>query len=88
MTTIDAAIVREQGVEFTVVSVRSSAASSQTESARVIDGLTSYFPGRPIILMARVGSRIKFIGERTDIVRWLANVPVNALPWKQYRFSS
>lgn len=86
MTKIEAAVTREQGIEFTVVSVRPSAVATTGESERVIRGLLRYFPDRPIVLAAEVGGRIKFVG-RPDIVRWLANVPVHLLPWRTYRFN-
>lgn len=85
MTRIDAAIVREQGVEFTVVSVKASAVATTHRSRDVIRGLSQYFPGRPIVLAARVGGRTQFVGRR-DLVNWLARIEMWRLPWKTYTF--
>jgi hypothetical protein len=86
MTKIDAAITQVGRVEFTVVSVLPSALSSNTQAEQTIRGLSRYFPGRPIVLAAKTGSRFRFVGRR-DLTQFLAKTPISGLPWKTYTFA-
>jgi hypothetical protein len=38
----------------------------------------------PVVLMSQDGSGRPTYFGRPDIARFLANVPVNSIPWKQY----
>jgi len=42
------------------------------------------FPGLPLILMAQDNRGIPTYYGRQDIIRFMANVPVEAVPWKEY----
>ncbi len=89
MERIDAALIREQGVEFAVVVVKTSVLDNPSQSAKAEAqrAFGRYFPGIPIVLMAqRSNGRAEYFGRR-DIVDFLANTPVEALPWKEYTFS-
>jgi hypothetical protein len=86
MTRISAAVTKVGNVEFTVVSVRSTTVSSMAEANDAIEGLSRYFPGRPIVLAARVGSRNKYVGRR-DLTQFLARTAPDRLPWKTYTFT-
>ena len=77
---ITAAITKEQGVTFTVILVKTGVISSNREQVRT--SAPSNFP-RPIILAEQSHRKMKYHG-RTDIVRFLSNVPYQALPWKDY----
>ncbi len=60
---------------------------SQSAKAEAQRAFGRYFPGIPIVLMAqRPNARAQYFGRR-DIVDFLANTPVEALPWKEYTFS-
>lgn len=82
--TIDAALVREQGVTFAVVAVKNHAVSSDSSRREAMVAFGTQFPGVPIVLMAQDGRGRPTFWGRPDIVRFLAKVPVNALPWKRY----
>ena len=81
MTTFNVALIREQRVVFTVVVVKSHVLTAPDhETLRCqFEELISC---GPVVFMVQSGrSRVRYHG-RADLVRWLANVPVVALPWK------
>ncbi|HGF7906301.1 TPA: hypothetical protein QFN80_001944 [Enterococcus faecium] len=78
---ITAAIIKEQGVTFTVVVVKNGVISS-SHREQVRSSIPRNFP-RPIILAEQSHGKMKYHG-RTDIVKFLSNVPYQALPWKDY----
>ena len=80
----DAALVREQGVAFAVVVVQSHVLSSSSSREEAIDAFGHRFPAVSIVLMAQDGRGRPTFWGRPDIVRYLAKVPVRALPWKRY----
>lgn len=78
----DAAITKEQGVTFTVVSVKSGTIHSN-RAQDAINSFSTQFPA-PIILMEQDSRGIPEYYGRTDIVNFLANVHPSQLPWKRY----
>jgi hypothetical protein len=80
----DAALVREQGVTFAVVVVKPHVVNSDSSRRETAAGFAIHFPGVPIVLMAQDGRGRPTYWGRPDIVRFLANVPVQALPWKRF----
>lgn len=85
MTRITAAVTKVGRVEFAVVSVRGTAVATTAEAERTIRGLGPYFPGRPIVLAANVGRRVRYVG-RPDLTRFLSQLEPSRLPWKTYTF--
>lgn len=83
----DGAVIKEQGIVFAIVVVKSGVLdfSTQREEARM--GFSKYFPGMPIILMAQNNRGIPTYHGRTDIVNFLANVHPSRIPWKTYTFN-
>lgn len=80
----DAALVREQGVTFAVVAVKNHAVSSDSTRQDATRAFASHFPGVPVVLMAQDGRGRPTFWGRADIVRFLARVPLSALPWKHF----
>jgi hypothetical protein len=79
-----AALIKEQGVTFAVVAVKSHVLSSSSQADDLIrDFQKQAFPGTPVVLAAEIGSTVKYYG-RPDIVRFLRNYPLSALPWRWY----
>lgn len=78
------ALIKEQGVKFAVVVVQRRVIDNRQEANRAISGFGSVFPGVPIILMAQDSRGVPTYLGRQDIVRFLANVPMSAIPWKEY----
>ncbi len=80
----DAAIVKEQGVTFAVVAVKHHAANSNHARQMTAGAVQARFPGIPVVLMVQdAWGRPTYWGRR-DIVRFLARVPVGALPWRHF----
>lgn len=81
---IQAALIREQGQTFSVVVAKQQVLQNRFEASRLAQKLSPAFGGVPIVLMAQDGSgRPRYYG-RSDIVRFLANVPLQSMPWRQY----
>jgi hypothetical protein len=80
----DAALVREQGVEFAVVAVRPHAVSTDAARRKAIAGFGAVFPGVPIVLMAQNARGRATYWGRSDIVRFLARLDTRRLPWKRF----
>jgi hypothetical protein len=83
----EGAVIREQGVTFAIVIVKPHVVSDRFEAQRAIRGFAPVFPGLPIVLMAQDSrGRPTYFG-RTDIARFMAGVPLSAVPWKHYSLS-
>lgn len=84
---IDAALIKEQGVEFAIIVVKSSITSNPTLAEDTIIEFGKYFSDFPIVLMSQDFKGIPTYYGRTDIVDFLINVPLDIMPWKRYTFS-
>ena len=84
MSQFEGAVIREQGVTFAIVVVRQSVLQSTSEANRAIQSFQPAFPGMPVVLMAQDGrGRPTYFGRR-DLSQFMANVPLQAVPWKRY----
>ena len=84
---LQGAVIREQGVTFAIVVVKRHVIDNRSEANRAIGSFQSLFRGMPIILMAQDSrGRATYYGRR-DITRFLASVPMSAIPWKEYSVS-
>lgn len=80
---VQGAIIREQGQSFAIVVAKSHVVTNQSKAAEMIRGMTPVF-GVPVVLMAQDSQgRATYYG-RKDISRFMANVPLHAIPWKKY----
>jgi hypothetical protein len=82
--TFQGAVVKEQGVTFAIVVVKKSVIDNRTEAERIIIDFQPFFSGLPIVLMAQNHRGTPEYYGRTDIVKFLASVPLQAIPWKEY----
>lgn len=81
---LQGAVIKEQGVTFAVVVVKKSVLDNRIEANRAMQGFQPIFPGIPIVLMVQNHQgRAEYYG-RKDISRFLASVPLRAIPWKEY----
>jgi len=78
------AIIKEQNVTFAIVIVKKHILDNPTEAANAIHGFEKIFPGLPIVLMAQNHRGIPFYYGRKDITKFLSNIPLGAIPWKNY----
>jgi hypothetical protein len=81
------ALVNEQGVKFAIVIVKKTVIDNRTESEKFITSCYPIFPGIPIILMAQDSRGVPTYFGRQDIVKFLANTPIQAIPWREFTIS-
>ena len=81
------ALIKEQGVTFGIVIVKPHVLNipSEADSMRALG--TRAFGPVPIVLMAQNSRGIPTYSGRRDIVKFLSNVPVRAIPWREYTLS-
>jgi hypothetical protein len=78
------ALIREQGINFAVVLVKSSVLHGAKSTK---DSLVSTFSvefGAPAVLMAQNTRGVPTYYGRSDLVDWLVNVPPERLPWREF----
>lgn len=76
---IEAAVTKEGAAEFVVLAVKPAAIRSPSQREELLAFGEEFF-GRRTALLAEDGRT----WGPTDIVRWLEDVPVEALQWREY----
>ncbi|WP_082140106.1 hypothetical protein [Desulfovibrio sp. TomC] len=87
MTTIEAAVIKEQDVMFAVVAVKPFVFNSQNCLDDARSAFQRYFPGMPIVLMKQDHRGLPEYQGRTDIVTFLSHVHPGNIPWKRFNFN-
>ncbi|MCB2156548.1 hypothetical protein KQI84_16855 [bacterium] len=82
--TLEGAVIKEQGVTFAIVIVKRHVIQSNFVADEAIAKCQPLFPGLPVILMAQDTFGVPTYYGRQDIARFMANVPIQAVPWKRY----
>lgn len=80
---VQGAVVREQGQTFAIVAVKPSVVQNSVAAAEAIRGFAPVF-GVPIVLLAQDGRGRPTYYGRADIARFMAGVPLRAIPWREY----
>ncbi len=83
-TVFTAAVIIEQNVTFAVVLVRPETLNDKNFADRLIDTLEPSFGEIPVVLMVQDAAGTPTYYGRTDIAEFLANVPLESMPWKKY----
>lgn len=78
------AVIKEQNVTFAVVIVKKQVLDNHTDADAAIRSFGRVFPGIPVVLMAQNMRGTPSYYGRRDISKFLANVPLHAIPWKEY----
>ena len=78
------AVIREQGVTFAIVVVKKHVVDSRSQADEAIGSFRPVFPGMPIVLMAQDHRGRPTYYGRQDLSRFLASVPVQVIPWRDY----
>ena len=81
---IQGAVINEQGVTFAVVIVKTHVLDAKSRAAEAIASFSPLFDGIPTVLMAQDHRGTPTYYGRPDIVRFMASVPIAAVPWKEY----
>jgi len=81
---IQAAAISLQGVYFAIAVVDIDLVNTPGEADMAIERISPSFAGAPVVLMAQKenGSPVYYGNE--DLVRSLADVPIDKMPWKEY----
>ncbi len=83
--TFEGAVIKEQGQTFAVVIVKKHVLNNHSEANQAIQTFQQQaFPGIPVVLMAQDSRGVPTYFGRKDISKFLANVPMSAIPWKKY----
>ena len=82
--TFQGAVIKEQGVTFALVIVKKRVVDNKFEADRAILSFQTVFPRIPVVLMAQDSRGVPTYYGRKDIARFMANVPLSAVPWKEY----
>lgn len=85
--TFDGAVVKEQGITFGIMVVKRHILADTTRRDQLVSQASRVFGGIPTVLMAQQQGRARYYG-RPDIVRFMANVPLAAVPWKRYQLNT
>lgn len=80
---VDGAIIKEQGVTFSIIIVKPHVLNNNAEANAFRNTMSSVFPS-PIILMAQDSHGVPTYQGRKDIVKFLAKVHPSRIPWKRY----
>jgi len=81
---IEGAVIREQDITFAIVIVKEHVLNNSFEADRAILAFQPAFPGLPVILMAQDHRGVPTYYGRRDISQFMANVPMECVPWAQY----
>lgn len=83
---VQGAVIREQGQTFAVVVVKSHVVQNQSEASNAINAFSPAF-GVPIVLMAQDSRGRPTYYGRKDIARFLSNIPLSSIPWREYQIN-
>ena len=78
------AVIEEQRQTFGIVIVKQSVLNSPSDRDEMVNFGVRAFGAMPIVLMAQDSRGTPTYFGRDDIVRFLANVFVEQIPWKKY----
>lgn len=82
--TFDGAVIREQGVTFALVVVKAHVVQNRSQAGEAISAFQPHFPGMPVVLVGQDSRGVPTYFGRPDIARFMASVPMSAVPWKTY----
>lgn len=78
------ALVKEQGVTFGIIVVKPHVLNSPSEADSMRTFGVRAFGPVPIILMTQNARGVPTYSGRRDIVNFLAKVPMQVIPWREY----
>ncbi|NIE81392.1 hypothetical protein [Asaia sp. As-1742] len=81
---IEGAVIKEQNTTFAVVVVKREVLSDLYRAQDAIRSFSPIFPGIPIVLMAQDHRGTPSYYGRSDISKFMASVPLQAIPWRRY----
>ncbi len=85
---IQAAAISLQGRNFAVALVNTDLVERPGEADLAIDAISPNFGGVPVVLMAQTADGSPMYYGDEDLVRLLADIPIDKMPWKEYSFAN
>ena len=83
---VQGAVITEQGVTFAIAIVKPSVLSSASNRDQVVAQFGVIF-GIPVLLTAQDSSGTPSYYGRTDLANFMAEAPLEAVPWSEYEIS-
>jgi hypothetical protein len=81
------AVIEEQGTTFAIAIVKRSVLDTPSRRAEAHRVFADLFNGLPVVLMAQDSRGSPTYWGRRDLSRFMANVPLDAVPWREYQVS-
>lgn len=81
------ALIKEQGVPFGIVIVKPHVLHNPSEAESMRRFGTQAFGLVSIVLMAQDSRGTPTYSGRKDIVNFLSKVPIQAIPWREYKLN-
>ena len=81
---IQGTVLKEKGVTFGIVVVKRHILNVPSQASDVISEASVLFGGIPVVLVAQESNGRPYWYGRTDIVNYMRNVPLSAIPWNWY----
>ena len=82
MATLNAALVKEQGVTFAVVLVKNHVLNSASAADQMIRTAGQALCCPLVVLMGESNRKLR--GNRQDVVRFVSKLHPSQLPWKKW----
>ena len=81
---IQGAAISLQGVNFAVVVVDMDLVKNHGEADMAIESISPSFGGVPVVLMAQKEDSTPVYYGDEELVRSLADIPIEKMPWQEY----
>jgi len=81
---IQGAAMTSQGIDFAIAVVAMDLVNSHGEANMAIETISPTFGGVPVVLMAQKDDGTPVYYGDDDLVRSLADIPIENMPWKEY----
>ena len=81
------AVITEQAVTFGILIVKEHIRNDFTRRDALVSEASRLFGGIPTVLMSQDHSGTPTYYGRSDIASFMASVPLEAVPWKEYTIS-
>jgi hypothetical protein len=76
--------IKGRETTFAVVVVTRAVVTDRDKASRTARDFGQVFPGLPIVLMAQDAAGTPIYVGRPDLVWFLADVPIQRIPWREY----
>ena len=82
MTKLLGAVIREQGVTFSVALVKNHVVNSESKSNEMIQYVRQCLGCPLVVLLGESSKTVR--GNRQDVVNFVSNLHRSQIPWREY----